>query len=347
MQKHHGFFAVLAIMVCFAAVLSAQPAQEEGAKGNVLTVYSSSSFCGEWGAGPSLAKAFQEKTGYTVNLVDCGSTGEMVTKLISEKDNPKADVVVGIPTTMAEKIYQADLLATYESPMLKDIPTFLQFDPVHRLLPYDYGNFAFVYDTEKITGDMVPHSLQDLTDPKYKGKVILIDPRTSSVGQGLLFWTIEVFGEDHFMDWWKAMQNVALTIADGWSSAYGLFTSGEAPIVISYTTSPVYHVTYENTTRYQALIFPEGHDTTIEGVGILKSSRHLEAAKSFIDYMLSDGQIDIAMTNSMYPTNSSVKLPDAFTYAPKPPKDLYTDPATLAKKMDTWLTLWEQGMSTK
>jgi ABC-type thiamine transport system substrate-binding protein len=89
MQKHHGFFAVLAIMVCFAAVLSAQPAQEEGAKGNVLTVYSSSSFCGEWGAGPSLAKAFQEKTGYTVNLVDCGSTGEMVTKLISEKDNPK------------------------------------------------------------------------------------------------------------------------------------------------------------------------------------------------------------------------------------------------------------------
>jgi len=346
MNKHHGYFAVLAILFgCLA--LPAQPVQETESGDKTLTVYASNSFCGEWGAGPALAKEFQKKTGCTVNLVSSGDTGEMLTKLVSEQNKPKADVVVGIPYSMAEKAYQADLLSTYDSPALSAIPTFLQFDRAHRLLPYDYGNFAFVYDTEKLGQDMIPHSLNDLTDPKYKGKVILIDPRTSSVGQGLLLWTIEVYGEEHFMDWWLAMKKNALTIADGWSSAYGLFTSGEAPLVISYTTSPVYHVAYEHTTRYQTLLFPEGHDTTIEGVGILKTSRHQELAKQFVDYMLTDGQRDIAMTNSMYPANASVALPEAFTYAPKPQKDLTIPPQSIEKKMDTWLTLWEQGMRSK
>ena len=85
------------------------------------------------------------------------------------------------------------------------------------------------------------------------------------------------------------MKDNALTVADGWSSAYGLFTEGEAPIVLSYTTSPVYHVMNDNTTRYQALIFPEGHEATIEGIGIIKGTDKRAEAEAFIDFILTDG----------------------------------------------------------
>jgi thiamine transport system substrate-binding protein len=175
--------------------------------------------------------------------------------------------------------------------------------------------------------------------------VILIDPRTSSVGLGLLLWTIEVFGEEGYLSWWETMKDQALTITDGWSSAYGLFTEGEAPLVLSYTTSPVYHVTYEDTTRYQVALFEEGHSTTIEGVGLLSSSKKKDEAKQFIDFILTKGQLTIAMANSMYPVNSKTELPDAFDYAPKPEKNLSMDSKTLAKNLDRWLTEWTQVMS--
>ena len=178
---------------------------------------------------------------------------------------------------------------------------------------------------------------------KYKGKVILIDPRTSSVGMGLLLWTYNVFG-DEYLNWWEKMKDNALTIASGWSSAYGLFTEGEAPIVLSYTTSPVYHVMYEDTTRYQALVFSEGHEATIEGMGILKSAKNIKEAKAFIDFVLTDGQVTLALANSMYPVNTAIELPKAFDYAPKPAK-IFKSGQVGQEKTSKLLESWTEVMT--
>ncbi len=267
MNKHQAVCVLVAILSLFTP-LAAQGVQEQPE----LVVYAYDSFSGDW-PGPVLVEQFEKETGIKVNLVSSGDGMEMMNKLISEANNPWADVVVGISDDMASKIYEAGLLEPYKSKALSDIPSFLHFDPTYQLLPFDYGNFAFVVDTEAMDSDMVPTSLASLRDPMYRDKVILIDPRTSSVGLGLLLWTIEVFGEDGYLSWWETMKDQALTITDGWSSAYGLFTEGEAPLVLSYTTSPVYHVTYEDTTRYQVALFEEGHSTTIEGVGLLASSK--------------------------------------------------------------------------
>ncbi|MGE4454619.1 MAG: thiamine ABC transporter substrate binding subunit [Sphaerochaeta sp.] len=340
-MNKHQFVWILVAILSLLAPLSAQGTQES----DELVVYAYDSFTGDWGPGPALVEAFTEKTGIKVSLVSSGDGMEMMNKVISEAGNPWADVVVGISDDMASKIYEADLLEPYKSNVLGDIPEFLHFDPTYRLLPFDYGNFAFIVDTEKMKEEEIPTSLASLTDQVYRDKVILIDPRTSSVGLGLLLWTIEVFGEDKYLAWWETMKDQALTITDGWSSAYGLFTEGEAPLVLSYTTSPVYHVTYEDTTRYQVAIFEEGHSTTIEGVGILASSKKKDEARQFIDFILSEGQLTIAMANSMYPVNSKTELPGAFDYAPKPEKNLSMSSETLAKNLDRWLTEWTQVMS--
>ncbi|MGH0053189.1 MAG: thiamine ABC transporter substrate-binding protein [Sphaerochaetaceae bacterium] len=340
-MRKHQIVCVLVAILSLLTPLAAQGVQEQ----EELVVYAYDSFCGDWGPGPALVEQFEEETGIKVTLVSAGDGMEMMNKLISEANNPWADVVVGISDDMASKIYEADLLEPYHSPVLADIPSFLHFDPSYQLLPFDYGNFAFVVDTEAMDKDEIPTSLASLTDPKYQDKIILIDPRTSSVGLGLLLWTIEVFTEDGYLSWWEAMKDQVLTISDGWSSAYGLFTEGEAPLVLSYTTSPVYHVAFEDTTRYQVALFEEGHSTTIEGVGLLASSKHKEEAKQFIDFILTEGQMTIAMANSMYPVNSKTELPSAFDYAPKPEKNLSMESETLAKNLDRWLTEWTQVMS--
>lgn len=339
-MKKTVFIAV--ILLALSLSLFANGTKEDRAeqmKNRELTLYAYDSFTGDWGPGPSVIPAFEKETGIKVNVVAAGDAVEMLNKVILEGDKCKADVVMGITDDMAERAY--DLFDSYATPLLEDIPSNLLFDDTNRLLPFDFGAFAFVYDSE--SGITAPKSLEDLTKDEYKGKVILIDPRTSSVGMGLLLWTYNEFGED-YLSWWETMKDNALTIASGWSSAYGLFTEGEAPIVLSYTTSPVYHVMNENTTRYQALIFENGHEATIEGVGILKTAEHKEEAKIFIDYILTTAQAEIAVTNSMYPTNSKTELPDAFAYAPKPAK-LYKSGTLGEAKIAELLKAWTDLMT--
>jgi len=99
-----------------------------------------------------------------------------------------------------------------------------------------------------------------------------MDPRTSTPGLGLLAWTQAVYG-DNWEDYWKRLAPSILAMTPGWDTGYGLFTKGEAPLVLSYSTSPAYHKAYENSERYRALVFEEGHPLEIEMAGVLINSK--------------------------------------------------------------------------
>ncbi|MBQ0071643.1 MAG: thiamine ABC transporter substrate-binding protein [Spirochaetales bacterium] len=322
--------SVCAMLLIITACVFAQPVAETAAE-KTLTVYAYDTFCGDWGAAGAVIPAFEEKTGIKVNLVSAGSSVEMISRIANEGAKTEADDILGVSDDLASKAY--NLVEAYNSPVLSSIDQTLCFDKENRLIPFDYGTFAFVWDTE--SGIVPPTSLEDLTKDEYKGKVILIDPRTSSVGTGLMMWTYNTLGEN-WTDWWKTMTENALTTASGWSSGYGLFTEGEAPIVISYTTSPVYHVMWEDTTRYQALLFSNGHEATIEGVGIVKGTQHRAEAEEFIDFLLTDAQIELANANSMYPVNSTIELPAAYDYAPVPEKIFTGDSDTASEVLARW-----------
>lgn len=342
-MKRNLFTTVLLLLLC-TTVLFSQAAGESTDDEKTLTLYCYDTFSSEWGSGPTLIPLFEQETGIKVDVVSTGDAVEMLSRAIMEGEDCPADLIMGISDDQASKAYESGLFEPYDSPVLEHVDDSLEFDGEHRLIPFDYGVFAFVWDSESDVP--APRSLDDLMDPVYKDKIILIDPRTSSVGLGLLMWTIDVYGEDGYLDWWRAVGQNALTIADGWSSGYGLFTEGEAPIVISYTTSPVYHVLWEDSTRYQALVFPEGHHQTIESIGMLATSRHKEEAKAFIDFILTEGQAETAIANSMYPVNGETVLPDAYEWAPVPDKVFSMDPEYVAANIDRWTEEWTQAMTS-
>ncbi len=341
-MKRHFISLVLAVSL-IPFILLAQGNQEKPEIATqTLTVYAYDSFVSEWGPGPLVVQAFKEKSGIEVKLVSAGNGGELLSRIALEAHNPQADVVVGISNELLEATIASNLLMPYNSPALSNVPSFLHFDPSYTLVPFNYGNYAFNYDSQTIS--QPPRSLDELLDPRWKKSLILMDPRTSSVGMGLLAWTVAVYGEN-YLDWWEYVKPNVLTVADGWSSGYGLFTEGEAPLVISYTTSPVYHVLYEDSERYKALLFEGGNMAVIEGVGIVKSTKNLSGAQQFVDFLLSDAQLDIALTNIMYPVNETTILPAAFKFAPKPDHSIIMDPDVVANNRETWLTQWVEVMS--
>ena len=331
--------AALVMLLAGAAVI-ATPAPETEAD---LVIYTYDSFVAEWGPGPLIIPKFAELHDVDVQLISVGDAGQVLNRAILEKDNPRADIVVGIDNNMLSRALEEDLLQPYRSANLDAVPRELIFDSTHSVTPFDYGYFAFIYDSE--ASENPPASLEELTDPRFRRSIIVEDPRTSSPGLGFLFWTIAVYGED-YLEYWKRLEPNLLTITDGWDTAYGMFTSGEAPMVLSYTTSPAYHVEYEQTERYRALLFREGHYLQIEGMGVLKGAPHPELARRFIDFVLTeDFQSEIPLTNWMYPVDPEVATPDSFRFAPKPERSLQLPAEEIGRNRDRWIDAWVKQVS--
>ena len=308
-----------------------------------LVIYAYDSFVSEWGPGPQVIPKFEQRHGVEVQVISAGDAGQVLSRAILEKENPRADIVLGIDNNMLSRALQADVLEPYRSPNLERIPERLIFDSTHSVTPFDYGYFAFVYDSESLDGP--PTSLEQLTDPRFRKKIIVQDPRTSSPGLGFLLWTVAVCGEE-YLEYWSRLQPNLLTITDGWDTAYGMFTSGEAPMVLSYTTSPAYHVEYEQSERYRALLFAEGNYLQIEGIAVLKGAPHPDTARRFIDFVLTEEfQGEIPLTNWMYPVDPDVATPDSFRFAPEPERSLQLPAARIRANRDRWIDAWVEQIS--
>lgn len=313
-MKRFTFFLVLAL---FSVSLFAG-GQTEAEK---VVVYVYDSFAAEWGPGPEIAKRFQEETGYELEFVVCEDGGSVLSRAILERANPQADVLLGIDNFLAHKAKKAGVLAPYNAKVVSGSKlAYVEVLRDFNLTPYDYGYFTLMYDSKSKVAK--PSSFKDLVKKDYEKTLVVMDPRTSTPGLGFLTWVSAVYGNDS-LKFWKDLKPSILTMTPGWSAGYGLFTSGEAPLVVSYTTSMAYHVKYDKTDRYQALIFPEGHILQVEGVGLVKGAKNPKGAKAFIDFMVSkSAQEVLPETQWMYPVLDSVSLPKSFESIPLPKKVL-------------------------
>jgi thiamine transport system substrate-binding protein len=335
-----GSLSLLCVSVFLAVSALLFPALAAGAD---LTVYAYDSFVSEWGPAGKVIPKFEKLHGVKVDMISVGDAGQVLNRAILEKNRPRADILLGIDNNLLAKAIDAGVLLPYRSPNLRLIPEELRFDPTHHVTPFDHGYFAIVYDSRRL--DDPPQSMEDLLRPEYRDKIILEDPRTSSPGLGFLLWTVAVYG-DNYREYWERLRPNILTVTEGWDTAYGLFTSGEAPMVLSYTTSPPYHVEYEETTRYRAAIFREGNYLQIEGMGILRGTKNLDLARKFIDFILTeDFQEEIPLTNWMLPVNPAVKLPDSFDYAPNPVKILSLPSSRIEANQEAWIEGWLEVMT--
>lgn len=314
MQRHiFKFFSILSLFSCFLFIFGCSKKQNvSNERLNEVVIYAYDSFCGEWGAASSIAKKFEEKTGLKATFVDCGDGVQVLSRAVSEKDSPYADVILGIDNNLCSKAVESGILESYKAKGIENIDQNLvsALGEKNYLTPYDYSPFALIYDTKSSVPE--PKCLDDLLKSEYSKKIILMNPRTSTPGLGFVAWTYAVKGEKVF-DYWEALKPNILTMAPGWSAGYGLFTEGEAPLVISYTTSPSYHYEYDNTDRYKALVFDEGHVMQVEGIGLSKNAPNKKGGQLFIDFMISEeAQNELPLTQWMIPVNKNVVLPDSY-----------------------------------
>lgn len=289
---------------------------------------------------------FENEYGAKVRLVTFGDAGEVLSKLILEKDNPQADVVIGIDNSYLQKAIQAEVLIPYRPENAGYIPEWIieDFDPTFHLTPYDYGAIAIVYKKDVVKNP--PKTFEDLTKPEWKGKLIVENPLTSSTGMAFFLWTIGVYGDKWPYYWEKLKQNDVI-IVKGWGEGWEMWDKNQAPLFVSYATDPAYSACNYNDTSIGAVFLNNTAYVQIEGAGIVKGTKNLELAKKFINFLISkEAQEKLPLNQWMYPVNKEVELPPCFSYAldVSSARVISITSEELAENTDKWLREWRALM---
>jgi thiamine transport system substrate-binding protein len=306
-----------------------------------LNIYTYESFTAEWGPGPQVEKAFEAQCKCDLNFIAVADGVALLNRVKLEGKDVKADVVLGLDNnTMAEA--KATGLFVPHGPTGEIIIPGGWNDDV--FAPYDYGYFAVIYDTEKMK--QPPRSLKELVAGNPLEKIIIQDPRLSTPGLGLVLWMKSVFGAKS-ADAWKMFKGRVATVTPGWSESYAMFMKGEAPMVLSYTTSPAYHIVVDKTERYQAAPFEEGQYMQVEVAGITINGAKNPLSEQFISFMTSPAfQEIIPETNWMLPAARVDKpLNPAFDKILRPSKPLMFTPGLVERFRKPWVDEWLSIMS--
>ncbi len=305
----------------------------------VLTVYTYDSFVSDWGPGPAIEQAFEADCACDLQFVGAGDGAALLARVRLEGARSDADVVLGLDTNLTAAAANTGLFAPHGvSPAGLTLPITWE-DEI--FLPFDWGYFAFVHNTDMAD---VPANFEELAESN--ARIVIQDPRSSTPGLGLLMWVQTAYG-DRAGEIWEGLADNIVTVTPGWSEAYGLFLEGEADMVLSYTTSPAYHLIAEEDDSKAAAAFDEGHYMQVEMAGILAGSDEPELAQQFLGFMLSDAfQSVIPTTNWMYPAALPAEaLPDGFDTLITPETSLLLSPIDAASIRDQALATWQSALS--
>ncbi|MHA1954205.1 MAG: thiamine ABC transporter substrate-binding protein [Candidatus Heimdallarchaeaceae archaeon] len=370
--------AITSIFLClFISILNSQVSVVTvTAQDSELVIYTYESLLAD--PGYDFIEGFSNYSGVSkenIRLVLLDDANTVVTQAVLEKDNPTADVLIGIDNVLIHTAKREDILLPYSPASLENISSDLisNLDPDNYVVPYDYGIIALWYDRSRINETSNPEltslTLQDIVDYNLDEMLVVEDPTLSSPGLGFLLWTIAVFGDpeinfdgllaEDWRDWWRETSD-DLRIAASWGAAFDLYATEEEnrPIMVSYGTSPAYDVChplwgvgYGNSPPSKAIVSHEDEMENawlqIEGIGLVKNAPHENVAKQFIDWFLStDLQDNIAMNNWMYPANINADVSTCFSEIAINPNDVdilndLIQPSMIEENLDDWKSDWE------
>jgi thiamine transport system substrate-binding protein len=336
-------------------------------EGGSLTIYTYSSLL-KYGSDPNATYdvvfgAFEREHGINITVKYFSDSGDLLPALISEKNAPKADIVIGLTGAMGMKAKQEKLLQQYVPSNVAELRQSLiaSLDPEDFLTPYEFGLIAIDVDSSYVNESSYPGlasiGFDDLLSPHLSRSLIVENPTTSSVGQDFLLSQI-IFYEKvlkaDWRQWWRSIRS-DIKVMPGWDDAFSMFSSGNTDyhMVVSYATDPAYS-SYFNYPTYQTLILQ--HNGTrygweqILGIGIISNAPHLTLAKSFVDWFLDDTvQEEIPLNEWMYPANEHTWLPDVYRYAVNPddikPLNDLVSADELYRGLTQWMEEWQSIMA--
>lgn len=291
---------------------------------------------------------FTEETGITVNILNAGDTGTMVTKAVLASGNPEGDVMWGVDNTLLSRATAADVFEPFVAEAASTFDEQLVALGDGIVTPVDFGDVCVNYDRAWFDNSELepPTTLDALAEPAYAGLLAVQHPGTSSPGLAFLLSTIARLGDDWTTYWEDLVANNVLVTTDWEEAYYGAFTraGGDRPLVVSYGSSPPFEVLYGDDPT--ASVAPTGviEDTCyrqVEFAGVLRGTDAPDEARQLVDFLVSvDFQQHIPLNLYVFPV-ADVSLDQVFIdHAVIPDTPPALTPAEIDAGRATWVEQW-------
>ena len=303
-----------------------------------------------WYMPKKVLRAFEEESGYRVEVQTNGDAGALTNKLVLTADNPLGDAVFGIDNTFATRAVDEGVLAPHTP---ADLPASvadyaLDGDAGEQLTPVDWGDVCVNVDEEWFAArdQAPPQTLDDLADPEYRDLFVTPAASTSSPGFAFLLATIGEYGAEGWQDYWTRLMDNGTRVAKDWTEAYTVdFTAGggdgDRPVVLSYSSSPPFTIPKgEDEPTTSALL-----DTCfrqVEYAGVLAGADNPEGAQALVDFLV-NRTFQKALPDNMYvyPVDTTTPLPPLWEQWAEPAEDpIAVDPAEVTAQRDEWIRTW-------
>ena len=296
----------------------------------------------------ALIEEFEREHNAKVEFLAGGDANELVNRAILNAGNPEGDVLFRVDSLNFQRAVAAGVFTEYRADRRDDVPADVRapFGDTLLLTPIDFGWVDLNFDP---AAGEPPSTLEELVEARWRGKLIVQDPATSSPGLQFLATTVAHFGEGGWQQFWRDLRANDVQIVCGWTDAYYTqfsFYGGDRPLVVSYTTSPAAEFFFaeqpldESPTRN---VIPAPLFRQVEAVGVLAGGNHADLVGEFIDFMLSDAfQSQIPETMFVYPVIDGLELPVWWRWADVEVESAVLDPS--AEDVERWVLEWTEIM---
>jgi iron(III) transport system substrate-binding protein len=310
-----------------SALLLALPlalVQVQGAAAETITVYTSYEE-DEIAAFLKVAKADMPDLDVKVLRL---STGDLAARILAESANPQHDVVWGWAVT---NMVDPRILALLEAYKPKGIDTVKeQFrDPAGKWFAVTGYMAAFCVNTDRLKQKNLPmpKSWADLTNPVYKGEVVMPNPASSGTGYLQIASILQMKGEEAGWKYLKDLDaNIAQYIKSG-SKPCNSASAGEFAIGASFALRAIKNVAEGYPI---AMVIPsEGAGNELEANALVAGSKKKEAGKRFLDWTLSPNAVKEYYNWKEIVTIPGGAMPEKFVKAGMP-----ADISSIMWKMD-------------
>ena len=276
------------------------------------------------------------------------STGVITAKLLAEKANPQADVVMGLAATSLLVLEQEGMLNPYSPKGVGALNArFVDTKKPPAWVGMDVWGATICFNTVEAQKRNLPkpESWKDLVKPIYKGQITMPHPASSGTGFFDVTAWMQLYGE---AEAWKYMDGLHENIAQ-------YVHSGSKPCRQAGAGEFVMGISFEyrgNVTKASGapieLIFPkEGVGWDMEASAIMKSSKKQDAARKLLDWSVT------REANELYAKNFAiVAMPGVAKPLPNLPPNyesmlVKNDFAWAAKNRDRILAEWEKRYNAK
>lgn len=297
-------------------------------------------------------KAYQESFNKSYPNIELkfvrDSTGIITAKVLAEKANPQADIVIGVSASSMAVFSNEGILLPYAPKGLdKILPQYRDPKNPPAWVGMDVYGAAVCFNTVEAAKRKLPkpQSWKDLTKPVYKGQITMPHPSSSGTGYLDVIGWLQMWGE---RDAWKFMdalhQNIAQYTHSG-SKPCRQAGAGEFTIGVSFEYRAV---TTKKAGAPIDIIFPsEGLGWDLEASGIVKGTKKLAAAKSLMDWLATPGAMELYAKNFAVLAMPGIAKPLDFVPADYEKRLVKNDFAWSAKNRDRVLVEWNKRYNAK